>query len=118
MHVPASSVSSDRDAIDYPACHCRWCQRETGTAHALNALYEADRVGLAAWKFLQRLDDVAVSAALGAVHVLGDLREGVTLLARAESFELARRTGGAGQMGGARRWRRRRSCNALRCVAL
>src|SRR5215468_3414378 len=26
------------------ACHCRWCQRETGTAHALNALYEADRV--------------------------------------------------------------------------
>ena len=26
------------------ACHCGWCQRETGTAHALNALYEADRV--------------------------------------------------------------------------
>ena len=26
------------------ACHCSWCQRETGTAHALNALYEADRV--------------------------------------------------------------------------
>ena len=26
------------------ACHCRWCQRETGTAHALNAMYEADRV--------------------------------------------------------------------------
>ena len=26
------------------ACHCTWCQRETGTAHALNALYEADRV--------------------------------------------------------------------------
>jgi hypothetical protein len=26
------------------ACHCRWCQRETGTAHALNALYEAERV--------------------------------------------------------------------------
>ena len=26
------------------ACHCRWCQRETGTAHALNAFYEADRV--------------------------------------------------------------------------
>src|SRR5262249_50652493 len=23
------------------ACHCGWCQRETGTAHALNALYEA-----------------------------------------------------------------------------
>ena len=26
------------------ACHCRWCQRETGTAFATNALYEADRV--------------------------------------------------------------------------
>src|SRR5262249_24738418 len=26
------------------ACHCRWCQPETGTVHALNALYEADRV--------------------------------------------------------------------------
>ncbi len=26
------------------ACHCRWCQRETGTAHALNAVYEAERV--------------------------------------------------------------------------
>ena len=26
------------------ACHCRWCQRETGTSYALNALYEADRV--------------------------------------------------------------------------
>jgi hypothetical protein len=26
------------------ACHCRWCQRETGTAFALNAMYEADRV--------------------------------------------------------------------------
>ncbi|MBS0445332.1 MAG: GFA family protein [Proteobacteria bacterium] len=25
-------------------CHCRWCQRETGTAFALNALIESDRV--------------------------------------------------------------------------
>jgi len=25
-------------------CHCRWCQRETGTAFALNALIETDRV--------------------------------------------------------------------------
>jgi hypothetical protein len=30
------------------ACHCSWCQRETGTAHALNALYEAERVELIA----------------------------------------------------------------------
>jgi len=25
-------------------CHCTWCQRETGSAFALNALIEADRV--------------------------------------------------------------------------
>ena len=25
-------------------CHCRWCQRETGTAFALNAMIETDRV--------------------------------------------------------------------------
>jgi len=27
-------------------CHCTWCQRETGTAFALNAMIEADRVVL------------------------------------------------------------------------
>jgi hypothetical protein len=27
-------------------CHCRWCQRESGSAFALNALIEADRVRL------------------------------------------------------------------------
>ncbi len=27
-------------------CHCHWCQRETGTAFALNAMIEADRVVL------------------------------------------------------------------------
>lgn len=25
-------------------CHCRWCQRETGTSFALNAMIESDRV--------------------------------------------------------------------------
>jgi hypothetical protein len=29
-------------------CHCRWCQRETGAAFALNAMIEADRVTLLA----------------------------------------------------------------------
>jgi hypothetical protein len=29
-------------------CHCRWCQRETGAAFALNAMIEADRVVLLA----------------------------------------------------------------------
>ena len=27
-------------------CHCTWCRRETGTAFALNAMIEADRVEL------------------------------------------------------------------------
>jgi hypothetical protein len=27
-------------------CHCRWCQRESGSAFALNAMIEADRVAL------------------------------------------------------------------------
>ncbi|HET9679901.1 MAG TPA: GFA family protein [Gammaproteobacteria bacterium] len=27
-------------------CHCRWCQRETGSAFVLNALIETDRVEL------------------------------------------------------------------------
>jgi hypothetical protein len=27
-------------------CHCRWCQRETGSAFVINALMEADRVVL------------------------------------------------------------------------
>jgi hypothetical protein len=29
-------------------CHCRWCQRESGSAFALNALIESDRVVLLA----------------------------------------------------------------------
>ncbi|MDJ0943907.1 MAG: GFA family protein [Kiloniellales bacterium] len=27
-------------------CHCRWCQRETGSAFVLNALVEAERIEL------------------------------------------------------------------------
>jgi len=30
------------------ACHCRWCQRQTGTAFALNALIETERVEILA----------------------------------------------------------------------
>lgn len=26
------------------ACHCTWCQRETGGPHAINALIESDRI--------------------------------------------------------------------------
>ncbi|MCU9849623.1 GFA family protein [Defluviimonas sp. WL0024] len=28
------------------ACHCTWCQRETGGPHAVNAMIESDRVVL------------------------------------------------------------------------
>lgn len=27
-------------------CHCRWCQRESGSAFALNAMIETDRIAL------------------------------------------------------------------------
>jgi hypothetical protein len=30
------------------ACHCTWCQRETGGPHAINAMIETDRVALLA----------------------------------------------------------------------
>lgn len=33
----------DRPLIVH-CCHCRWCQRETGAAFALNAVIETDRV--------------------------------------------------------------------------
>lgn len=36
----------DRPPIVVHCCHCRWCQRETGTAFALNAMIETDNVKL------------------------------------------------------------------------
>ena len=42
-------------------CHCRWCQRETGTAFALNALIETDRIDLIAGD----LEAVATPSASG-----------------------------------------------------
>jgi len=34
------------DPLFVHCCHCTWCQRETGTAFALNAIIESDRVDL------------------------------------------------------------------------
>jgi hypothetical protein len=34
------------DPLFVHCCHCRWCQRETGSAFVVNALIEADRVVL------------------------------------------------------------------------
>jgi len=31
-------------------CHCRWCQRDSGSAFALNAMIEADRVQILSGK--------------------------------------------------------------------
>jgi hypothetical protein len=42
-------------------CHCRWCQRQTGTAFALNALIEADRVEVLQGK----VDEVVVASPRG-----------------------------------------------------
>ena len=42
-------------------CHCRWCQRESGSAFALNAMIEADRVQLLAG----RTERVATPSASG-----------------------------------------------------
>ena len=44
-------------------CHCRWCQRETGAAFALNAMIEADRVELLAGDTsIERLPQVGAIA--------------------------------------------------------
>ena len=39
-----------RSPIIVHCCHCRWCQRETGTAFALNAMIESDCVRLLSGK--------------------------------------------------------------------
>jgi len=39
-----------RKPIVVHCCHCRWCQRETGTAFALNAMIETDAVRLLSGK--------------------------------------------------------------------
>ena len=38
----------NREPLFVHCCHCSWCQRETGSAFALNAIIEADRVELLA----------------------------------------------------------------------
>ncbi len=35
-----------REPIIVHCCHCRWCQRETGAAFALNAMVEAEHVSV------------------------------------------------------------------------
>lgn len=42
-------------------CHCRWCQRETGSAFVINALFEAERVPLSG----PPLDEIMTPSASG-----------------------------------------------------
>jgi hypothetical protein len=44
MHLPASPISFDRNAIDCPCLPLRLVSARDRAAHALNALYEADCV--------------------------------------------------------------------------
>jgi hypothetical protein len=55
--LPAVAGGCDCGAVRYRlrgeplfvhCCHCRWCQRETGTAFALNAMIESELVELTA----------------------------------------------------------------------
>ncbi len=36
----------NRDPLFVHCCHCRWCQRETGTSFALNAILESNKLEL------------------------------------------------------------------------
>lgn len=36
------------DPLVVHACHCRWCQRQTGGPHVVNALFEAELIELSA----------------------------------------------------------------------
>jgi hypothetical protein len=40
------------DPLIVHCCHCRWCQRETGAAFAINAMIEGDRVQLLSGKVM------------------------------------------------------------------
>ena len=36
----------ESDPLIVHCCHCSWCQRQNGSAFAVNALIEADRVNI------------------------------------------------------------------------
>ena len=42
--MPQRSLPRRDRAAFVHCCHCRWCQRETGSAFAINALIESSRV--------------------------------------------------------------------------
>jgi len=57
-------------------CHCSWCQRETGSAFAVNALIETDRVELAG-----PVTEHVIPSASGKGQIIVDCAEcGTTIL--------------------------------------
>ena len=48
LHLPRVRYRMATRPLFVHCCHCRWCQRETGAAFALNALIESDRVDVLA----------------------------------------------------------------------
>jgi len=54
------------DPMIVHCCHCRWCQRQTGTAFALNALIEADRVEVLKGK----VDKIVVASPSGRGQII------------------------------------------------
>src|SRR6266700_8229049 len=46
MMSRGGSVAFRSKRLFVHCCHCRWCQRETGSSFALNAMLESDRVVL------------------------------------------------------------------------
>ena len=56
----------ESDPLVVHCCHCSWCQRQTGSAFAVNALIEADRVRL-----LQgEVADITVPSPSGANQII------------------------------------------------
>ncbi|TCM21838.1 hypothetical protein EDF56_101514 [Novosphingobium sp. PhB165] len=60
------------DPIVVHCCHCRWCQRESGSAFALNAVIEADRVELIGESAPERIDTPSLKADFIRVGTLDD----------------------------------------------
>ncbi len=48
------------------ACHCRWCQRQTGAPHALNAVFESDRIEVTRGA----VEEVTVASPSGAGQII------------------------------------------------
>ena len=68
-------------------CHCTWCQRETGSAFALNAMIEADRIELIAGEVeVAHATEQGVSPGTSLVHYAPDVPATMVPSARLGAF--------------------------------